>query len=549
MKKYVIAISMLIALPVAAQETYENANIVTEELNGTARYVGMGGAMDALGADLSTIASNPAGIGLFRSSQIAATAGLTTQQNAKDFHNASKTHANFDQIGFVWSSQESRNSFLNVAFNYHKSRDFNYILSATQDVLSQQASQNALSYIKAIGDVDADGWSTIAINKGKSGYSGDFYWTSQLDNLYYNAFIMGEGGAGFNMANAYNMNRASKGYIGEYDFALSGNIHDRVYLGLTVGLQDVHYKGYSEYTESLIGGGQPIGNITVCDERKITGTGYNFRVGAIFRPIEDSAFRFGVSFASPTFYELTTSNETYLVNKINTSLQDPNYRAYDPNYTAYYSYDFRLYSPMKFGLSLGHTIGNYLAFGAVYEYADYGATNPRVKEGDYYDHYWGTYYTESSPDHAMKEHTEQTLKGVSTIKLGLEYKATPEVAFRLGYNYVSPMYNTNGFKDVYLDSYGTRAASATDYTNWKATNRFTLGLGYTYGKFFADLAYQYCSQSGDFYPFMNAYVDDCLGYDENDKNKIIVDEITNYPTKTEVDNTRHQFQLTLGYRF
>ena len=42
MKKYVIAISMLIALPVAAQETYENANIVTEELNGTARYVGMG---------------------------------------------------------------------------------------------------------------------------------------------------------------------------------------------------------------------------------------------------------------------------------------------------------------------------------------------------------------------------------------------------------------------------------------------------------------------------------------------------------------------------
>ena len=552
MKKYVIAISMLIALPVAAQETYENANIVTEELNGTARYVGMGGALDALGADLSTIASNPAGIGLFRSSQIAATAGLTTQQNAKDFHNASKTHANFDQIGFVWSSQESRNSFLNVAFNYHKSRDFNYILSATQDVLSQQASQNALSYIKAIGDVDADGWSTIAINKGKSGYSGDFYWTSQLDNLYYNAFIMGEGGAGFNMANAYNMNRASKGYIGEYDFALSGNIHDRVYLGLTVGLQDVHYKGYSEYSESLIGGGQPIGNITVCDERKITGTGYNFRVGAIFRPIEDSAFRFGISFASPTFYDLTTSNKTQML-KNTTEFQGyyvkkakEEGKQYEP-YMPYDSYDFRLYSPMKLGLSFGHTIGNYLAIGAVYEYADYGATNPRIKEGDYYDGYWGTYYSESSRDQVMKEHTEQTLKGVSTIKLGVEYKPTPEVAFRLGYNYVSPMYNSNGFKDVFLDSYGTNVASATDYTNWKATNRFTLGLGYTYGKFFADLAYQYCSQSGDFYPFMDAYVDDRMGFDKD--GKLIVDQIDNYATKTEVDNTRHQFQLTLGYRF
>jgi hypothetical protein len=543
MKKYVIAISMLIALPVAAQETYENANIVTEELNGTARYVGMGGAMDALGADLSTIASNPAGIGLFRSSQIAATAGLTTQQNAKDFHNASKTHANFDQIGFVWSSQESRNSFLNVAFNYHKSRDFNYILSASQDVLSQQASQNALSYIKAIGDVDADGWSTIAINKGKNSYSGDFYWTSQLDNLYYNAFIMGEGGAGFNMANAYNMNRASKGYIGEYDFALSGNIHDRVYLGLTVGLQDVHYKGYSEYTESLIGGGQPIGNITVCDERKITGTGYNFRVGAIFRPIEDSAFRFGISFASPTFYDLTTSNYTYLVN--NSQEQSASY----PNYRTSDSYDFRLYSPMKLGLSFGHTIGNYLAIGAVYEYADYGATNPRIKEGDYYDGYWGTYYSESSRDQVMKEHTEQTLKGVSTIKLGVEYKPTPEVAFRLGYNYVSPMYNSNGFKDAYLDSYGTNVASATDYTNWKATNRLTAGVGFTFDKLRLDLAYQYTMRKGDFYPYMHRGPENsneplsAKYYNEFDQMEVLKNECS----AVSVKDNRHQLQCTLTY--
>lgn len=541
MKKYIIVLSMLIALPVAAQETYENANIVTEDLNGTARYVGMGGAMDALGADLSTIASNPAGLGLFRSSQIAATAGLSTQQNAKDFHNASQTHANFDQIGFVWSSQESRNSFVNVAFNYHKSRDFNYILSASQDVLSQHASQNALSFIKAVADPDETGWSTIAVNKDRTGYSGDFFWTSQIDNLYYNAFIMGESGAGFNMADAYNMNRASKGYIGEYDFGLSGNIHNQIYLGLTIGLQDVHYKGYSEYTESLIGGGQHIGNITVCDERKITGTGYNFRVGAIFRPIEDSPFRFGISFASPTFYDLTTSNSTYLVN--NSQEQSATYR----KYTAGDSYEFRLNSPMKFGLSVGHTVGNFLAIGAVYEYADYGATNPRIKQGDYYDGYWGTYYSDSSCDNVMKEHTEQTLKGVSTLKLGVEYKPTPEVAFRLGYNYVSPMYNSNGFKDVYLDSYGTNVASATDYTNWKATNRFTLGLGYSYGKFFADLAYQYTTQSGDFYPFMNAYVDDYLGYDNQGKQ--IVDQIDNIPTKTEVDNTRHQFLLTLGYRF
>ncbi|MBR2232043.1 MAG: hemin receptor [Prevotella sp.] len=540
MKKFVFAISMLAALPVTAQETYENANIVTEDLNGTARFVGMGGAMDALGADISTIATNPAGLGLFRSSQVAVTAGMSMQQDAKDFHNASKAHANFDQIGFVWSKQNNERSFLNLSFNYHKSRDFNFILTAAQDNLSQRASQNALSYIKAVGDRDATGESTIAINEKNGKYYGDFYWTSQIDNLYYNAFIMGDGGAGFNMADGYLMNRANKGYIGEYDFSISGNINDRVYLGLTFGIQDVHYKGYSEYTENLVSGvgNTSVGSLTVSDERKITGTGCNFKIGAIFRPIEDSPFRFGLSFASPTFYDLTTSNYTYLINN---PLPGDN-----SNYKASDSYDFRLNSPMKFGVSLGHTIGNYLAIGAGYEYADYGATNPRVKDGDYYDWYYDTYYSSSSKDAVMKDHTEATLKGVSTLKVGLEFKPIPEVAFRAGYNYVSPMYNSNGFKDVYLDSYGTNVASATDYTNWKSTNRLTLGVGYSYGKFFADLAYQYSMQKGDFYPFMDAYVDD---YMLDDKGQIIKDEINNYATKTEVENNRHQLLLTLGYRF
>ncbi|MBR5729404.1 MAG: hemin receptor [Prevotella sp.] len=540
MKKYIMVFCLVAAIPAVAQETYENANIVTGDLNGTARFVGMGGAMDALGADISTISTNPAGLGLFRSSQVSATAGLTMQANAQDFNNASKTHADFDQIGFVWSGENNGSGNINLSFNYHKSRDFNYILSASQDHLNPKASQNALSYIKAIADPDETGASTYAFNNKGNSYYGDFYYTSQLDNLYYNTFIIDNDlVAGFNMADAYNMNRASKGYIGNYDFNISGNINERVFLGLTIGFQDVHYKGYSEYSEHLVSyDGSSVGNVTVCDERKITGTGVDFKLGAIFRPIEESPFRIGVSFASPTFYDLTTSNYTYLVN--NTSV-----KAVNPNYVASDSYDFRLNSPMKFGVSLGHTVGNYLALGAVYEYADYGATNPRVKDGDYYDWRYDEYYSSSYKDEAMKDHTEKTLKGVSTLKLGIEYKPVPEVAFRFGYNYVSPMYNENGFKDAYRDSYGTNVASATDFTNWKATNRLTLGLGFTFGKFFADLAYQYSTQKGDFCPFMDAYADDYYIQD----GQLWVDEINNYYTKTEVENNRHQFLVTLGYRF
>ena len=545
MKKIAMGLCMLAALPAAAQETYEDANLVTGDLNGTARYVGMGGAMEALGADISTISTNPAGIALFRKSQVSLSGGFTAQQDAKDFNNASKAHANFDQIGLVWAKFVDEKSSVNLAFNYHKSRDFNYILSAAQDRLDRPASQNALSYIKAIGDRRSDGVSDFSVNSERGNYYGDFYWTSQLDNLYYNTFILDQDAVpGYNLADGYDMKRASKGYIGEYEFNISGNIKDRVYLGMTFGYQDVHYRGYSEYTENLNGEvGQtgaygPIGSVTVSDRRKITGWGYNFKLGAIFRPIEDSPFRIGLSFASPTFYDLTTSNYTYLLNNSSSPA------AWNERYVAYDDYDFRLNSPMKFGVSLGHTVGNYLALGASYEYADYGATDPRIKDGEYYDWYMDDYYSSSSRDHAMKDHTENTLKGVSTLKLGAEYKPVPEVAFRAGYNYVSPMYKSSGFKDGFIESYGTNVASATDYTNWKSTNRLTLGVGYSHKNFFADLAYQYSTQKGDFYPFMDAYADDYYGAGDND-----YDKIDNYATKTEVENNRHQLIVTLGYKF
>ena len=56
MKKiFFAALALASAMPLAAQETYEIADVATQDLNGTARYVGMGGAMEALGADISKI--------------------------------------------------------------------------------------------------------------------------------------------------------------------------------------------------------------------------------------------------------------------------------------------------------------------------------------------------------------------------------------------------------------------------------------------------------------------------------------------------------------
>lgn len=524
-----------------AQETYENTKLIDNDLNGTARYVGMGGAMEALGADISVINSNPAGIGLFRRSSGSVSFGLVSQDGASSFKYGNKTNASFDQAGFVYSLRDGRRTFINFGFNYHKSKNFDYILNATSAL--NGASQHKLSYMKALANENN-------LDKTSSGWRGKFAYTSQLDNLYYNTLMMtSSDGFFYNDASGYEFGRAETGYIGEYDFNTSVNVNDRVYLGITIGIHDVHYTGHSLYNEALVNlNNQTAGDITVNDERRITGTGYNASFGIIFRPVDASPFRIGLSVSTPTWYDLKTSNYTYLIN--NTKADGGGKLQGDyPNYTTGESYEFKLFTPWKFGVSLGHTVGNYLALGASYEYADYSRLDTRVNDGYDVD-YWGDVYEHSSSDEPMNRHTRETLKAVSTLKIGAEAKVMPNLAVRAGYNYVSPMFKKEGYKDGNIDSYGSNYSSATDYTNWEATNRYTVGVGYTLGKMSFDLAYQYAQTNGKFHPFADSYLDYTYpGQDSNGNDVTMTESLDNYANAVKVSNKRNQLLLTLTYRF
>ena len=547
MKKILsIMTAAMLGTAVSAQETYDNAQLATKDLNGTARHVGMGGAMEALGADLSTIGTNPAGIGMFRRSMVAGSFGFNTLSDAKSFGNANKTNMSFDQAGFVYSMRSGRHSMLNFGFNYTKSKNFDQILTAAGRL--NNASQNKLSAMK-----NANGVYTLQDkNNGLVSNSGAY---SQADYLYSNVLfnhydannpndpnnaMLSEGDKGvivnqttglpvYYNATGYDFGRSTTGYIGQYDFNVSGNSNDRFYWGFTVGIYDVHYNGSSLYSESLVDGNTAIGDVAMNDERKITGTGFDVKAGLIFRPAEESPFRIGLYVHTPTWYDLTTRNYTVLNNNTNEA-----YGSTERGKSSE-SYDFKFYTPWRFGVSLGHTVGNYLALGATYEYADYTTNDIRVNDGGEVD-YWGNYYETSSRDEAMKQNIKNSLKGVHTVKVGMEFKPEKNFAVRLGYNYQSAMYNKNGFKDGSLESYGTYYASTTDYTNWKDTHRFTAGVGYNYGKFSFDLAYQYSQTNGDFYPFMS-YVDNSEPKFDN-----VCDAV-------KVSNKRNQLLFTVGYKF
>ena len=171
--------------------------------------------------------------------------------------------------------------------------------------------------------------------------------------------------------------------------------------------------------------------------------------------------------------------------------------------------------------------------GASYEYSDYSSADTRIYDGtyDYYDN------ENSFSDRVMNNHTDRTLKGVSLLKLGAEFKPDPSLAVRLGYNYQSAAYNENGFRDTTLDSPGTYFSSTPDYVNWKGTNRITAGFGYRIDNFSIDLAYQYSNTKGTFYPFQPNvdFIDPDNGQLE-----------TNISTPSSLNFKRHQLLLTLG---
>lgn len=512
------------AVSLQAQETYESAQLSTNDLNGTARYIGMGGAMEALGADISTVGTNPAGMALFRRAWIGISGGATIQDEV-DTHAANgastKTNADLNQAGFVFTNKVGANSWFNLAFNYTKGRNFNQQITAAGP-LDGYSSQSKMAYMK------------LADN------GNDFGRIPQYDRLAYNAvnqYLIDKTDPDnliehYRGASDYFTEIQREGYINNFDFNVSANINDRVYLGLTFGVKDVHYESVTDYGETFVDGG---GTFASYEDRYITGTGFDVKIGAIFRPIEDSPFRFGLYVHTPTWYDLTCDTRMACGAKL------PDATPNDEQTAANNTYDYKFYSPWRFGLSLGHTVANQLALGFTYEYSDYSNIKSRIIEGYHYDYYWDYNSAITSIDGPMERNTKDCLRGVHLLKVGGEWKPVPDVAIRLGYNYESPIYEELGSKDYLLDSDLDEGSvggyyATNDYINWGATQRMTFGLGFTLSPHCAiDIAYQYAAQKGDYHPFQNIADPD--------------PEFSTYAAPYSITNHRHQMSATFSYRF
>lgn len=547
MKKItMIALAMFTAVGAGAQTIYDATNIAQKELNGTARFVGMGGAMGALGGDISTIGTNPAGIGIYRSNDAMFTFGYSMTGTESNYvgnkFETNKNRWSFDNAGFVIASKIGNHTplrYVNFGFNYHKSKSFyknmtmqglmgsidNQYVSQVRS-MAQQAT-DAQDYVYHNYNQQRLNWESNDIYRdseagwlGAVGYQGSLLFENRQTGSpdSYDPYIPSE-------ADAYFLSR-ERGGVDQYDFNISFNINDRFYFGVTLGAYDVDYNKYSLYDEKYAYTLE--GDTHVYDDEgyslesfnRIHGSGFDFKFGAIFRPIEDSPLRIGLAVHTPIYYKLTYTTGALLTSDLYLPDDAGNERLTRTTVDTYSALggrdmdrDFKLQTPWVFNASLGYTVGNNLALGAEYEYEDYSSMKFKYPEGD--EMAWET------------GEADLCMKGVSTLRLGAEYKPIPAFSLRAGYNYSTAAYKKDAIKALPSNSINTD----TDFANSKSMNTFTLGIGYRFSSFYADLAYKFDTYKSDFYPFYN------------DINGLVT------PPTTEVTNTRSKVLFTLGMRF
>lgn len=537
---------LMAAAPIGAQTIYDAAKITNTDLNGTARFVGMGGAMGALGGDISTIGTNPAGIGIYRSNDLMVSFGLSSYGTESNYMgnkwNADKTRGSFDNAGFVLSTKIGNATalrFVNFGFNYKKAKSFykNMEMRGNLGNTSQtfQMAEQAAG-ITGWGshpyDDDNIGWLSVLgydswlISNLTTDVTNDPYLDDKGNQIYNidGKPLYQRPGDFYGMTENGNANFRSeeRGGIDQYDFNVSFNISDRVYLGMTIGAYAVDYNKYSSYEENYSGDFSGEG-YTLTSWNKIHGSGFDFKFGAIVRPFENSPFRIGLAVHTPTFYSLDYQTNAFITSDVYSEISGK-IEPYDIDTRDQINGDmirqFRLQTPWKYNLSLGYTIGKSWALGAEYEYQDYSSMKFKDSDG----------YSELFKD---ENYSTASMKGVSTIRLGAEYKIIPQFALRAGYNYSSAIFNDDAVKDLPRNSIQTD----TDFANTKSMSNYTLGIGYRGSMFYADLAYKFSSYKEDFYPFINPYEDDHGN------------RFADVPATTKVKNTRSQVLLTLGLRF
>lgn len=499
------------------------------ELYGTARSMAMGNAFGALGGDITGVSINPAGVAVYRSSEVVGTLGL--QQNTANASGIDKRVNDFNlhNLGFVgyFPLRSDVMPMINFGFSYNKQKTFN------NDIVAMgKAASTMLDYIadRSYG-VDSR---KLEMGEGKPDPFIDQPW---LTVLGFNSYLIDDhmdANGKFHYTPLDTKGEQAKqeirlserGYIDNYDFTIGTTINNILNIGLALNISNISHSISTDFLEDFTSGGYTLNNELITN-----GAGVGAKLGIIYRPV--NAFRLGVAYHTPTWYSMSEIYQARVDDDMGAYVNDPKYKKGSVNSAKFTNY-YDLKSPDKWVLSGAAVLGNRFILSADYELMNYKnmklSVPPRAnltEEQKEIDAHW------YDPDN---NYIKKNYKASSTVKVGVEYRFTLQFSGRLGYAWMQNPYEIDFKKagDTFIRNSNVVHRLEGD------TNYFTGGLGYRFNRnFYADLAVVYQTQEDQLYPFPNLYADN-----NGERGQLVIDA-----SPFTLKNTSVRGLLTLGYRF
>jgi hypothetical protein len=457
--------------------------------NGTSRFVGTGGALGALGADLTAISINPAGMGKYSRGDFSFTSNVTSN-GVNTLYNGTSTsdnrlNFNISNIGGVFAIPVSNGSQwrnFQFGYTYNRTNDFQ-----SNTIIKGNHNNSQL-------DVFADyGQGLLPDNlfSGPEAFDAGIAYDANLLEFDSTSMSYRPWYSTSDVTQTKSIERRGAQYAS--DILFSGNYENKILIGGSIGFPSIRYKERSVYTEQFADDTTQydLNEYSYTKNLETRGSGFNMKLGLIIMP--HPAVRIGLAVHSPTWYGMS---DRY-TSSISSQFADDSFNKTDIQSPEGF-YEYRLKTPARFIGDLGFVIGKRGFVSAEYEYVDY--THAKLN----HSYNGGDNYSFGAENDAVKNNYQ----GASNIKVGGEFRVTNHWSIRGGYAlYGSPI------KSDVVDF----DASRTNYSG---------GFGYKDRNFTLDFAYSMSKNTEDYYL-----------YDPSITNSV------------KVDNTQSNFMVTAGFRF
>lgn len=497
MKKYFFLFTIILFMPffIQAQDLADALRYSNIAVSGTARSGAMGNAFGALGGDFTSASINPAGIGLYRSSELTVTPILGSTRVESNYLGTKREDSDYkfslSNMSYVYAipvaaKNESGIVSVNLGVGYNRVKDLN------SNAIIQGYNVNG-SYMDYFADrANQDTWSDFY---EELAWKTDMLLYDENNNEYYSD--LQDAGYGQSQRKSYSKN----GSIDEYSFVMGLNFNHKLYLGMAWGINDLYYSEGTTIYENDDNNDIPYFNDFQFNNNFSTyGIGHNFKFGAIYKPINE--LRLGISIHTPTFYHLHDNFNSSMFSYITYNDGSDNYDESSPDN----EYDYHLQTPMRTTFSGAYVIGKIGLISADYELVNYGKAKLR-DGGDGYD-----FYDENSE-------IGEAYKTSGNLRIGGELLATSNITIRGGFEYHGSAYNERAFGTAQLNSDANMMVYAT-------------GIGYRTGLFFADLAYRYSTIKDHDYPYPTPF-----------------SEVYPAPQAASFKTVKNDVLFTVGYKF